>query len=301
MSNINQNVGIIYIQQSGNNIQYQSNSTTGTWIPFTSYPITFINSNPVSKNVLTISLITNLNIVISNGYFITGSNYITYDGTGQTITINNVRNYLGLIQNGTDLTNGFHAITVKNINSAAIGVSNLNGILEIRGGWICQANFGYNIENIPGRVPILIDNCSNSATISTTNGNGIGGIVGGRSFSNGSGIIQNCSNTGAIRGSLAGGIFGMGSSLRGNVIVRIINCSNTGTISGNDAGGICGLQFGYKGTSSVINCSNTGAISGDRSGGICGSSAGSGGKKISIKNCSNTGAISGRQTGGICG
>ena len=103
MSNITQNGGIIYIQQSGSSIQYQSNSTSGSWTTFSSWPITFINSNPVAGNILTISLTTNLTISATtvgtgiNGYFITGSEYITYDGTGKTITIDNVTNYLGLI------------------------------------------------------------------------------------------------------------------------------------------------------------------------------------------------------------
>jgi hypothetical protein len=52
MSNITQNGGVIYIQQSGNEIQYQSNSISGTWITITDWPVTFVNSNPVSGNIL---------------------------------------------------------------------------------------------------------------------------------------------------------------------------------------------------------------------------------------------------------
>ena len=93
-STITQNGGIIYIQQSGNDIQYQSNSTSGTWTNITSFPVSFVNSNPITGNILTISLFTNITIGIATGYFICGSSYITYDGTGKTITISNVSNYL---------------------------------------------------------------------------------------------------------------------------------------------------------------------------------------------------------------
>jgi hypothetical protein len=299
---ISQNGGIIYIQQSGSDIQYQSTITTGTWTTISSWPVTFVNTNPISGNILTVSLFTNITISSTqgaNGYFITGSNYITYDGTGKTVTIDSIANYLGFIQNGTVSINGSHAITVQNINSSSLNGSTLNGATFTRAGWICQAYFGININNILGRVEILIDNCTNSATISST-GLGNGGIVGGRSFQNGNGTISNCSNSGIINSSNAGGILGIGSGL--GQLCNVTNCYNTGLISGNLSGGICGAQSGISGTATITNCYNTGAITGTSSGGICGGLAGAFYNGIvTITNCYNTGTIGNDYCGGICG
>lgn len=219
-STITQNGGIIYIQQSGSDIQYQSNSTSGSWTQITSFPVTFINTNPIVGNILTISLFTNITIGISSGYFITGSSYITYDGTGKTVTISSVTNYLGLIQNGTSSANGYSNITVQNINNAISGSSTL----AVNGGWICQSYFGKSVSNI------LIDNCINSGIISN---NGSGGICGSNiGDTNGIVSITNCSNSGINNGTRVGGICGR---LAGNSFgnVSISNCTNSGVISGN--------------------------------------------------------------------
>jgi hypothetical protein len=288
MSNITQNGGIIYIQQSGNDIQYQSNSTSGSWTNITSFPVSFINSNPVVGNILTISLITNLTIGLATGYFICGSSYITFDGTGKTVTIDSVTNYLGLIQNGTNLANGYSNITVKNINNAISGTSTL----VFFGGWICQRYFGKGANNI------LINNCSNSGIINTGQA---GGICGDRTGINGSVSITNCSNSGVINGEFSGGICGSNAGRdSGNVLIT--NCSNSGAISGSYAGGICGTGTGYNnGTISISNCSNSGAISGQYAGGITGAQAGNINGIILIINCSNSGIISGISAGGITG
>ena len=310
MSNITQNGGIIYIQQSGNNIQYQSNSTTGTWTTFSSWPVTIINSNPVSGNILTVSITTDITISDStvgtgtNGYFITGSEYITYDGTGKTITINNVTAYLGLIQNGSFTIDGYHAITVKNINSAATN-SFLISSSGVRPGWICGPYFGRNIKNINGYVPIIIDNCSNSGIVnnSSTINSGFsnGGICAGAFCYNGEGYISNCSNSGVISGTGAGGICG-GFTGQVNGSVSITNCSNSGVISGSNAGSICGSNVGNtNGSVSITNSYNSGVISGTGTGGICGSIAGNTNGSVSITKCYNTGIISGQFAGGICG
>lgn len=320
-STITQNGGTIYIQEDPvtNIIQYQSNSTTGTWIPFTSFPITIVNSNPVSSNILTISLFTNITIVISTGYFICGSSYITFDGDGNTVTIGSVPNYPGLINNGTSFANGYPNITVQNINNVISGISKI----ETFGGWICQSYFG------SGVIDVVITKCSNSGVIGVT-GILAGGICGAYAATNGGNIsISNCSNSGVIN-SNSGGICGSFAANNGGTVtisncsnsgevissggicgalvgnnegtVSIINCSNTGNITRDDSGGICGIQGGNnKGSLSIINCSNTGDISGNNAGGICGNSAGYVDGKVSISNCLNTGVINGSYTGGIIG
>ena len=306
MSNITQNGGIIYIQQSGNDIQYQSNSTSGVWTNITSFPVTIVNSNPVVGNILTISIITNITIIIATGYFICGSSYITFDGTGKTITIANVSAYLGLIQNGSFTTNGYHAITVKNINSAATNSFLRSSSGGIRAGWICGPYFGINIKNISGYVAITVDNCSNSGIVnnSATVNSGLynGGICGIGFCRNGVGNISNCSNSGVISGNQAGGICAYSTGENGGT-VSITNCLNSGVISGNLAGGICGLLAGQNnGTVSITNCSNSGVISGNQAGGITGSFFGGYSNNLcSIINSYNTGAINGNNAGGITG
>jgi hypothetical protein len=330
MSNITQNGGIIYIQQSGNNIQYQSNSTSGSWTNVSSWPVTIVNSNPVEGNILTISLTTNLTIsnttvgTGTNGYFICGSSYITYDGTGKTITINTVTNYPGLVRNGTDLINGYSNITVQNIL-----LTTISSTLVLRGGWICQSFFGNSSFNT------LISNCNVNSSIGPNDQ--CGGLC-GRAFGQGNGTINsssaliigcskaglnnsanggaitslrtgqlggyvkisNCYNTGAISNDCSG-ICGQQAG-QDSGKVEIIMCYNTGSISSNGRGGICGIFTGLNnGTISISNCSNTGAIIGGNAGGICGLRAGENSGKISITNCYNTGVISGNYTGGICG
>jgi hypothetical protein len=295
MSNITNNGGVIYIQQSGINIQYQINSTSGVWNTFSSWPVTFVNSNPVSGNILTVSITTNITIsnttvgTGTNGYFITGSSYITYDGTGKTITIANVSNYPGLISNGSSSQNGFSNVTVENINNAISGSSTL----ALLGGWVCQSYFGKAVSNI------FISNCSNSGNVN----NGLaGGICGGYSGeSGGILLISTCYNTGILNNSDGGGIGGYKIGRNGGNI-SIINCYNTGNIIAPSCGGICSSEAGYNnGSVSITDCTNSGIISGNAAGGICGSNAGYINGTLSIKNSSNTGNISGNNSGGICG
>jgi hypothetical protein len=306
---ITQNGGTIYIQQSGNDIQYQYNSTSGAWTNVSGWSVTIVNSNPVAGNILTVSLTTNLTIsdttVVTgtNGYFICGSSYITYDGTEKTITIDNVTGYLGLIQNGSLTIDGYHAITVKNINSSASN-SFLRSSSGIRAGWICGPYFGRNIKNISGYVGITVDNCSNSGIVNNSatinSGSLNGGICAGGFCNNGEGYISNCSNSGVVSGSEAGGICG-GFPAQGNGSVSITNCINSGVISGNFSGGITGSVAGQNnGSVSITNCTNSGLISSNNAGGITGSSAGNNGS-LSITNCANSGVISGSNAGGITG
>ena len=108
--------------------------------------------------------------------------------------------------------------------------------------------------------------------------------------------IQNCSNTGTVRGnSYVGGVCGYISK-------RVIeNCYNTGKVSGNSyIGGICGYND-EKNT--IQNCYNTGAVTGTENvGGICGRASYYGQPTIMIKNCYNKGAVSGTENvGSICG
>ena len=306
--NISQNGGTVYIQQSGTDIQYQSNSTSGTWTTISSsnWPVTITNSNPVSGNILTVSLFSAITVSSTqtvNGYFITGSNYITYDGStsNYTVTISGLTGYTGFIQNGTSITDGYHTVTVKNINSALASSSTLT-----TSGWICQNYFGKNIKSISGYNAatnlITVTNCSNSATVGSSNG----GICGQYFGYNADATITNCFNTGSASAGSCGGIVADSLADSGGT-VTISNCYNTGNVGAN-SGGICGTKGGSNnGTVTISNCYNTGNISGNGGGGgIAGQQFGyNTNQTCSISNCYNIGTINTTSTttgpGGICG
>ena len=298
MSNITNNGGIIYIfKLNDNNIYYFIEG--GSLTQITSWPVTILNSNPVSGNILTVSITTDITISDStvgpgtNGYFICGSSYITYDGSGKTITISNVTGYLGLIQNGINGINGYSNITVQNINSAISG----NSTLAINGGYICQSYFGRGVNNI------VVNNCSNSGAV---NNDASGGICGfGIGSFNGNVSITNCSNSGIINSNYSGGICGVSAGFS-NGIVSITNCFNNGIINGPYSGGISGAYFGITNNNlcSITNCYNTGNINGSNAGGITGANIGfnydGSLPKVLIQNCYSLGSIA-STCGGICG
>jgi hypothetical protein len=49
----------------------------------------------------------NINSILPKQYFIIGTDNITIDGQNNIVEINGLQYYPGLIQNGTDLTNGY--------------------------------------------------------------------------------------------------------------------------------------------------------------------------------------------------
>jgi hypothetical protein len=270
-STITNNGGTIFIFKIGNIINYYIDG--GVVTPISSWPVTIVNSNPVAGNILTVSITTPLTISVTtvgtgtNGYFNTGSNYITYDGNKTTITVNNVTNYPGLINNGTESVIGYSNITVQNILFTTI-----NSTLAFRGGWICQSFFGNSSFNT------LISNCNVDAPIGPNSQ--CGGIC-GRGFAQGNGtvnsssaFIDGCSKTGLNDSTNGGGITSLRTGQLGGY-VKITNCYNTGVISTTIFGGICAQQAGQDlGKVEIINCYNTGSISNYNSGGICGYIAG---------------------------
>lgn len=213
------------------------------------------------------------------------------------------------------------------INDLSIKSGNIEGRLLVGG--ICGVNYGMiqncnNLANVTARslngeskngnysggitgyneTTGNIINCSNSGSITSTNGSdswnggwaaGIAGISKGN--------ISDCINSGAIYAKhyRAGGIVGTFS------IGTIKNCTNSGKIySGwRGAGGIVGLCCdGGK----IYNCSNTGDVSAntDEAGGIAGDVNGNINDNSSyslIKNCINNGTVQANQRyfGGITG
>jgi hypothetical protein len=292
--------GTLYFQQidSTSALQYQYGSTSGDWTDInlgTEWPITIINSNPAG-GVLTVSFFTDITIngttvgVGANGYFIVGSEKITFEGNLHDITIDRVTTgYNGLIQNGTSSTNGNANIIVQNINLKVINGS----ILNFGSGWI---TWGYFSKSAIG---CEVNLCTNSGVISGFDSGGIFGYYAG-AYS-GSVTATDCSSTGNISGESAGGIFGKYAGAFGGS-VTVTNCSSTGNISGGYSGGIFGAYSGQNDSiATATGCSNTGIISGANSGGIFGSFSGNNNGSVTATGCSSTGLISGSDSGGIFG
>jgi hypothetical protein len=297
-SNIQQNGGTILVRQNGSDIQYSSDAGS-SWNTVSSFPITLTNTNPLSTNVLTVNLTTNLIIssVLNNkNLFDCGSAYITINGQNNTCQMNGVSSFGGLIKNGTNGVNGKNNITVQNIRTAEL--PNTTNSLGSENGWVCHQYFGNGSSNI------LIDNCSNSCIVNGYTGGGICGNSTG--MSSVSFVVSNCSNSGEINAGYAGGVCGNGAGRDiGNRTpsgaMRVISCSNTGRINATYAGGVCGGSPAYYGNISITGCNNSGVIASNGGGGICGAQAGYGNGNITIDDCHNTGLISGTNAGGICG
>jgi hypothetical protein len=322
-STISKNGGTLYLRQdASSNIQYSVNNIL--WSTFSSWPVTIVNSNPSSSNVLTVLSTTDITINNATKYFITGSNYITYDGSNNDF-IMDVESYGGLFGNGTldnknDSTR-YNNITVRNIHTRSTITNNL---ITDDGAWICRARFSGNNS--------LIENCTNSVnTTSNSNansgGSGIAGAYCGQYATNfivnnctNSGImsyggggmcgqyagygaplmtISNCSNSG--NGHIySGGICGNASGASPGANLIITNCQNSGVALTNHFGGIIGVTSAYaRGYVKIINCTNSGEIIGSNSGGICASGSGSANGTLEIENCSNSGNLSQNYSGGI--
>ena len=250
MTTISQ-AGIVYIQQSGSSIQYQSNSTSGSWTTISAWPVTLTNSNIAT--VLTVQLFTNITISATtvgtgtNGFFRMNSTYITFDGNNNTVTISGVTNYPGLIN-----SNSKSNITVQNV-----GVLNSGSTLAANSGWVCHTFYGQSAINN------IVTNCYSTGAITGQFSGGICGYLAG--FSGGSVTISNCYSTGAISGGNAGGICGYRAGDSGSV--TITNCYSTGAIS-SGGGGICGSNAGQSaGSVTITNCYSSGTMTGG-SGGI---------------------------------
>jgi len=303
----------VYLSQVSGNWFYRINTNAATSI--SSFPVFIqnINASP-SANVLKLLFSTDVTLSSTNEYFICGSDGIQFgntslnpDGSRPRISVP-FDYYDGLIQNGTNFTDGYNSIYIYNLILDGTGYYN-----QTSAGWIGKQYFGKNATNnyivnctalgdihgggiigyYAGNVCII--GCSSEGYLSQPNA---GGIVGG--YTNGTITIESCWTSGAIMNDYCGGIIG------GNTIgtITIINCYTSGAIFGNYAGGICGSNVGINGELTITNCYTSGAINGQYCGGISGSItlSGSENTSISISNCYTLGFINGTQnSGGIYG
>ena len=186
--------------------------------------------------------------------------------------------------------------TITKSSDASIKNIKTNGDV---GGW---NGVGGCIGDNIGTVEFCI-NQANVYPLGTTGyyGRSIGGIAG---YSRGK--IENCVNTGEIRGNHGtGGIIGEGST------AEINYCTNQGNIIGLSAdtkynsiyiGGIAG-SIAYDTKCNMTNCNNSGEVKSSYGGSVCGGIVGyiSGTKSghAIIENCFNLGNLSGSTIAGI--
>ena len=277
-----------YIRQNNSTLQYSRDQSS--WTKITEFPIKFVNSNAASTpyinaNVFFTTPLT-LTTQVVNGvqsvpYFSIGSSNITINGKKNLVTISNIKNYLGLIQN-----NKYYNILIQNINITAVDSTLSYNGQDIGGGWICQSRF------FSGGIL----NCVNNAPINTPYSGGIcgsyAGFVGGVAC--GQLTINNCFNYGQITGQFAGGICGPCA-----VNVIISRCRNFGEINAFGCGGICGALTCSVNITYSYNMGNM-VLEGSGCGGICGAQSGGYGGAAIIHNSYNLGSIA-SGCGGILG
>jgi len=257
------------------------------------YASNFKNINQSDKILLNILPI---NTNTTNDFFVINGNNISIDGDNNDVLIDsppdispqtNFTLFHGLIQNGTEFSNGYDNITIKNINIK--NYSSINKLKEGEG-LLCKSYFGkattnnlitncdiYKHSNLNWRGKIsknsggisgqytginstnfIISNCGIENDIDTVlNGENAGGIVGANSGTLSDLLITNCIYTGSILGKGSGGIIGAMSSN-----IKITNCSTSGEIcSGGIAGTLTGVVTSLNdGLVEITDCNTSGNI-----------------------------------------
>ena len=250
---------------------------------------TWINNNmkPNSSfNLKTSLVVLDENVELKYNSFLTFDSLptgIQVNGKNNKFTINGVKDFSGLFQNGSLLQNQ----SVNDISISNFHIESENSSLAENQGWLCQEYFSYGKNND-------ISNCSSNGIISK----GSGGIVGQKgAYKGGNLTITNCSSVGNIDVS-GGGIIGQyAGDDEGTVLLNY--CHSSGNI-GSDAGGIVGYYSGDKGTVKANYCYSRGIIA-DFAGGIFGRNVSwSIGSYSEAKNSYSLGEI-GQYAGGIFG
>lgn len=217
-----------------------SNTTIDqTWIN------SHINNLPILlNNNVTITIAENLIFSDVNMYFAIRGTGVTIDGNGKTVTLSNITNYRGLVNNGNYLGANVSAFTGSIVKS--IGVISNSSTLKQYCGWIGQQGYG----NGAG---FSITNCYSTGDMTN---DGSGGIL-GSAFMNGT--ISNCYSLGNISGNYSAGI----AATINSTASKITNCYANGIISGTNANGICEPDIdmmGMGGGVSFTNCYTSNGI-----------------------------------------
>lgn len=248
-------------------------------------------------NIIKITFLENLNVK-QDTYFMIETDYVNINGKflGFTLNFENIKDYVGLVQNKKSSN-----IIVENIR-----VNGKNSSLLENSGWILGSNFGTEAENNK------VSNCRNYLPISILSG----GIVGNNSkihaircINNGefkldnskvcrsggiagidvSGKIENCFNNSDLEGRVGGMVYSTTKDL------DIINCQNYGKLN-NICAGIIVFVFGEKPKVNILNCLNDADLDNSSYGIIIGVQDNA---QVLIKDCINWGNCFGLASTGI--
>ena len=228
------------------------------------------------------------NIIFSENNHITGYNYV-----GSIVSLN-----MGTIEHCTNNAD----ITASNFAAGGICGFMVNGNGTVKD---CH-NYG-NVTAMTYASGIcggsqsgksittynyLIENCTNSGNLSTTNGVGSAGIAGSYS-----GAVKNCNNNGNVddtQGTSKSKLYTAGIVSCASFAVDIEGCYNRGAISGvKNVGGIVGnVMKGDDAATVIKNCRNDGSVSGQDKY-VAGIAANSARNKevVSIASCTNNGEV----------
>lgn len=227
-------------------------------------------------------------IIFSKNNYITGYNYV-----GSIVSLN-----MGIIENCTNYAD----ITATGFAAGGICGFMVNGCGTIKD---CE-NYG-DVKAMTYASGIcggsqsgksvttynyLIENCTNSGNLSTTNGVGSAGIAGSYS-----GAVKSCTNSGNAndtKGTANTKQYTAGIVSCASFAVDIDGCTNSGSINGvKNVGGILGNAMkGDNAATTIKNCTNNGTVSGqDRYvAGIVGNSARDP-EVVSVASCTNNGEV----------
>ena len=206
----------------------------------------------------------------------------TFDGNGQTVTINRINSSLDSAFGG--YAGFFGAVkdaTIKNLTVAGtINGSDVAGV----------------VARLDGASKVI--NCINKAKVTgTSKAAGITVKIDGANV-----VIDGCTNDGEIKSDTVNGAAGIVVYAQG-ANFTINGCTNNGNISGPFVGGVV-FNVSDSGSGIVENCVNNGSVHSTNAGqnimtaGIV--SVNSKGHELKIVNCSNTGVIEGENCSAIC-
>ena len=206
----------------------------------------------------------------------------TFDGNGQTVTINEINSSLDPAFGGyAGFFGAVKGATIKNLTvDGTINGSDVAGV----------------VARLDGASKVI--NCINKANITgTSKAAGITVKIDGANV-----VIEGCTNDGEIKSDTVNGAAGIVVYAQG-ANFTINGCTNKGKISGPFVGGVV-FNVSDSGSGIVKKCVNNGSVHSTNAGqnimtaGIV--SVNSKGHELKIVNCSNTGVIEGENCSAIC-
>ena len=206
----------------------------------------------------------------------------TFDGNGQTVTINGINSSLDPAFGGyAGFFGAVKGATIKNLTvDGTISGSDVAGV----------------VARLDGASKVI--NCINKAKVTgTSKAAGITVKIDGANV-----VIEGCTNDGEIKSDTVNGAAGIVVYAQGAKFT-INGCTNKGNISGPFVGGVV-FNVSDSGSGIVENCVNNGSLHSTNAGqnimtaGIV--SVNSKGTELKIVNCSNTGVIEGENCSAIC-